>query len=299
MKVDAILTADLHLRDSIPVARTDDFLAAQIKKVKFIQELSKKYKCPTFIAGDIFDKAKSSPYVESLTLLYLPDNAIVIPGNHCMPSHNINNLGESSLGVLEAAKKVIVLYGANNEYIDENNFPNIRIAGFPFGDEVKSIDKEGFKIALVHQMIHKDKAIHKSIKSTSGQTLLDKTNFDLIVCGDNHQPFTVKHKGRLLVNCGSLMRTTAGQIDYEPVVWLWNKENNEVQPVKIPIEKGVISREHIDKKEKEDVRINAFVKGLNTDYEIERYFEKNLESYFKKNKTRTGVKKEIYESMER
>ena len=67
-KAIAIITADLHLRDTIPVCRVDNYLEAQNKKLAFIKDSVLKNNCPLIVAGDVFHKAKSSPYVEKIAL---------------------------------------------------------------------------------------------------------------------------------------------------------------------------------------------------------------------------------------
>ena len=39
---DAILISDLHLTDKTPVARTDNYIEAQRRKLEFLKKLSKK-----------------------------------------------------------------------------------------------------------------------------------------------------------------------------------------------------------------------------------------------------------------
>ena len=50
----AILTADIHLRDDIPICRTDDYWRSMWQKVKFISKLQKQYQVPVLDAGDLF-----------------------------------------------------------------------------------------------------------------------------------------------------------------------------------------------------------------------------------------------------
>ena len=42
--IDFILCSDLHLRDTVPIARMDDYLLAQKNKIKFISDLQKEHK---------------------------------------------------------------------------------------------------------------------------------------------------------------------------------------------------------------------------------------------------------------
>ncbi len=289
-KVDAIFMADVHLRDDTPVCRTDNFWEAQWEKIKFINTLAYTHQCSVIVAGDIFHKSKSSQYLEAMAIKSIKNTTwIVIPGQHDLPSHSMQNYPKSSLAVLEAAGNVRTLF---NQTIQMKNFS---IHGFAFGQKITNTKA---KVVLLHQMIHKDKPIHKSMESTAGLSLLKATDYDLIVCGDNHQSFVVEHKGRKLLNCGSMMRTTADQIDHIPVVWLWNREHNELEAVELPVASGVISREHLDIQEKKDVRMDKFMDKIDQTYEVGFSFEENLESYFRKNKTRNGIKEVIYESIQ-
>ena len=61
------------------------------------------------------------------------------------------------------------------------------------------------------------------------------------------------------MNPGSIYRMEASQENHKPRVYLWYAETNTVEPVYIPIESGVISREHLETKEERDIRINAFI----------------------------------------
>jgi hypothetical protein len=77
---------------------------------------------------------------------------------------------------------------------------------------------------------------------------------------------------------------SADQIDHKPCVYLWYAKENKVEKVYYPIEQGVISREHIDVKEKREGRIAAFVNRLKGNVEIGLSFEKNMEQYLLTNK---------------
>ena len=120
----------------------------------------------------------------------------------------------------------------------------------------------------------------------------------MILTGDNHQTFVVEHDGRLLVNPGSIMRMTAAQIDHEPCVFLWDARENRVEKVLLPFDKDVIDRNHIDRQQERDSRVDAYVEHLQKGYEIGLSFEDNLEKFFSANRTRKRVKEKVYEVME-
>jgi DNA repair exonuclease SbcCD nuclease subunit len=294
----AILTADIHARDTVPICRTDDFFLAQSNKIKFIKNLQEKYgNIPILDAGDLLDKWKSSPYLEAWSIRNLP-YIVTVPGNHELPSHNISYLDKSSLSVLEAAGKILILK-------DNNELPyflleEISITGFPWNTPIKKYEGnfKGRRVAIAHILTYESESIWPGLVAIKGIDLLKKmSGFDLIITGHNHLPFISKYKGRLLVNPGSMTRAHADQINHKPRVYLWFSEDNSIEEVYLPIEENVISREHIERKEKRNERVDSFVNRLKDNHEISVSFEKNLEAYFSTNRVRYQVKDLIQESI--
>ena len=85
MKPTAILTGDIHLRDDQPVCRTDEYFAAQHRKIKWLRELQEKHDCPVFDAGDLFSRSKPSHFLLQWAIQELPERFHTIPGNHDLP----------------------------------------------------------------------------------------------------------------------------------------------------------------------------------------------------------------------
>ena len=102
-------------------------------------------------------------------------------------------------------------------------------------------------------------------------------SMDLIVTGHHHQTFVLEKDGRMLVNPGSLMRNDADQIDHRPCVFLWYAEDNSIKQVFVPIEKDVISREHIEERKEKENRLDAFVEKLGQQTIDGINFSRNLE----------------------
>jgi DNA repair exonuclease SbcCD nuclease subunit len=289
-KPDAILCADLHLRDSVPICRTDDFLEAMKNKFKAILDLARQYNCPVLVAGDFFHRARSSPYLERNVIDWIRDyeyaQIFVIPGQHDLPNHNISEYDKSSLAVLEAAGCVTikkVCYDTGQAIFGIIN--------------IKEIER---KIILKHTMIYKEKPIHDNVGGTKAERLLKKfPEADLVLTGDNHQSFVFEKDGRLLVNPGSMMRSSADQIKHRPRVYLYYAEDNTVEKYFLPCEKNVITREHIEKKEQTDEKIQSFVKKIKDDYEVGISFKNNIKSFFEKNKKiKEEVKNLVWEMIE-
>lgn len=308
--VTAILCADLHLRDDQPICRKDDFFKAMIRKMNWLRCLQHELQCPIICAGDIFDKWKGSPFLLSQVLRWFPDNVIAIPGQHDLPNHDINAINKSSLYVLHRAKRISLFKKYSNDEMriasnaGSENYSTVKVFGFPFGMEIKKfpIIRCTRSVAMCHTLVcqSKDRLMMK-LGAVDSKALLRKLdNIDLIVTGDNHKPFIERLDGRLLVNCGSMMRIEADQVDYKPCVYLWDRNKNEVEAVSIPIEEGVVSRDHLKTNAKElfEHQLEVYIERLKKKVEIGLSFEKNLTKFFVENSTVMGVKKLIRKAME-
>jgi DNA repair exonuclease SbcCD nuclease subunit len=272
MKPIAILTADWHIRESVPTCRTDNFYKTQKKKLSFIAELANKYEIPIILAGDLFHKWKTSPRIESLIIEQLKKTKqylIAIPGNHDLPAHNVKEIKRSSYNVI---------YQTGLIRKDHENF---QAYTFPYGKEIENNKRKNtkLKICIAHQLTYDIKKPWADCQADSATKLLKKYNgYDLILTGDNHQSFTRKYEGKLLVNPGSITRQTAGQIDFKPSVYIWYSDNT-VKRVFLPIEKDVINREHLKKAEERSKKLETFIETLKNNKDIDLNFEKNMEKH--------------------
>jgi DNA repair exonuclease SbcCD nuclease subunit len=303
----AIISADWHLTEHQPVCRTDDYWETQWEKISFIRELQNEHEIPILLAGDLFDKWKVSPKLESYAIGYLPLNIITIPGQHDLKNHNLNLINETSFNVLGSAG-VIELYLKDDILIRIPRAINLTelclIHTYPYGVPIKPFNgdsrrqKGARNIALGHQFTYIGRTWPGNTASNARKLLRSLTGYDLIILGDNHKTFVVEEDGRLLVSPGSLMRMTADQTDHKPCVFLYFAEDNHVEPVYLPIEKGVISRDHLIKKEEKDKRIQAFVERVRNKKNLGLNFRENLETYFRDNKTDKQIEELVWKSLE-
>jgi len=286
-KPDAILCADMHLRSSVPRARTDNYWIAQWMKVQFIKILQRKHNCPVFHAGDLFDYWKPTPELLTHTIRHLPFTFWTIYGQHDLPQHNIDLADKCGVNTLAESSNLQILPGCH-----WGMNPTEDKAGLTF--------LEGRRSVLIwHTLTYKDERPYPDHKGPSAMRLLRKyPDMDLIVTGDNHIPFVQAYEGRLLVNPGSMMRMTAAQIDHQPRVYLWYALSNTVEPVYLPITEGVLTRDHIDVKERRERRIDAFISKLDTTWEAETGFEENLEVFFNTNETDQDIRDIIYKAIQ-
>jgi len=296
-KPTCILTADWHLREDTPVCRMDDYWKAQAEAIEFIYDLQLQHTCPIIHAGDMFDHWKPSPFLLAWAIEYLPDEIHVVPGQHDLPQHNLDLLSKSGLNVLEKAGRVKCLGEGIRPLVGDST----TVYGYAWGQTPQKIAfTEGCRdILVLHTMTWTHRIPFPGCKADSAHALLKKlSGYDLIVTGDNHQPFIVEHEGRVLCNPGSMMQMAADQQSHKPRVYLYYAEDNSVQPVYLPSSSDYISREHIDRAEERDQRVEAFVSRLKDDFEIGLSFEKNLKEYFEKNKAKKEVKDLVWKAVE-
>jgi len=293
-KPSAILCSDWHLRETVPICRKDDFWKVQWQKVDWIAELQRKYDCPVFHAGDLFHHWKPSPHLLSVTMEHLPNKFFTIYGQHDLPNHSLELKEKSGIYTLEKAGKLKVLDEASwGQKPDKGSYL------MPYTDRL---------ILIWHHFTYLGKDPWPGVTSPKAPLLLNKyPQFDLIITGDNHQPFVSNLRGRLLVNPGCLTRQRSNET-YQPRVYLWYAKSNTVIPVYYPhYKEDVITREHIDIKEERNERLDAFVSRLKLEWEknwegqlagVPITFEEKLDQFFKSNRIRKQVKDIIYKAME-
>lgn len=306
-KHDLLLTADWHIRPDSPENRIDDFVEIQEQKIDFILEISNKYQCPILVAGDIGDKWKWENWLLEKYIKKFKAHSqkiYVLPGQHDLSNHRLDKLSEGGLGVLAASLAIRLLLNAVVYAQGVEIFP------FPFEKEILKIKERnkklrksgGLNVAVIHQLVSQLKLWEGQENFTSAKSLLREFPcYDLIVSGDNHQSFVEEYEGRLLVNPGSIMRSTVAQFNHKPKIYLWNAENNGVEAIEIPIKlaKEVFDLSTIEKQDKRDERMLAFVESLRSDCEFKMNFKENLNKFLIQNKVEQTVRDKIFIALER
>jgi predicted phosphodiesterase len=249
-------------------------------------------------------------------LKYLPDNLIAIPGQHDLPQHNLDLIEKSGFNALMEAGKINYFNKRHIKYFPDDRYYSDYLEynltdtdsdaclyfGIPFGNswDIKLSGMSDMKsILMLHQLTwQKEPWPGADPEGNARKLLKENPDFDLIITGDNHQAFTEEYKGRLLVNPGSIMRSTAKQIDFQPRVYLWNAESNTVQIEYLPIEKSVVSREHLEMQEERTNRLDSFIEVLQSEeFEIGVSFEENIKHVLKSTKISKSVKDKVLEAV--
>jgi len=306
MKPTALFIADLHLRENQPICRTDDFKQTVVNKVNFLREVCNKHDIPLIISGDIFHHWKPSPSLIRMAINNMPD-FIAIPGQHDLPQHSIDLYPQSGLAVLEAAGVAIVLKNKEGESYrpaydwGSLEFKDWEVVGYPYGIEPKpsSHTKTKRVVCLIHELVTYTTQPFPDAEAEKARGLLAKLKgYDLIVSGDNHQQFTFHHRGRSVINPGSVFRTDARQKKHQPKAYLWYGEDNSFEEICIPIDPKVVIQDHLKQKEDKDKRIGAYIEKMNQNYDIKLDFKKNLNTHMRKNKVERNIKRVVWEDCE-
>ncbi len=304
--VDAILCADIHMRPSTPQARTDDFTESLFAKWAEINKLSHTYNAPVLVAGDLGHKPDwpgwlLRRFIQQTTI----EDLYVIPGQHDLPYHNIDNWHKSALGVLEAAEVLYFLDGKGRSPSHIEGTP-IFLFDFPWGlgFDKRRIgpapdDKDVRKAAMTHQLIMEGKDNKEDFPGSNAQfgkdVLMNNPRFDLILSGDNHKPFVIEYDGRLLVNPGSMMRSNADQINHRPRVYLWDARENTVRAHFLRINDNVITRQHIEEKKQKIDRMEAFITTIKDEMGTKLSFPNTILQIIDELKPSESVIKKLWE----
>jgi len=283
--VDALLCADLHVRSDVPLCRTDDFQSAMFKKLEFIFNLCRDNGCPLLCGGDIGHRSQWPNWlIERFMALAEGVKIISALGQHDLPGHNLDELPRSACGVLQRAGVV--------------DFDGDGFLRSHFGQQLPT-ESFDLDILLTHRMVIDGKQDWPGQQCDQAINLLKQLPFcQLILSGDNHQSFVVRHDNRLLVNPGSMMRTTVIQADFKPRVYLWDATANEASPVFLPIEENVVNRDHIDMSAVRDERMKAFTERVKMGYADGVDYLDELQKYFVSNRTWDKTKQKVYQACE-
>jgi predicted phosphodiesterase len=282
IKPDFIITADLHLRETKPICRTDDFFITQLDKLDFLKALQREYDIPIYCSGDILDSWNISPSFISSLIDFMP-KITTVWGNHDLPYHNLKNKEKSALWTLYKAGKVDFFKDGHwNQDLND-------CSGIEINDR---------KILFTHIMTWKNKKPFPQCNDLSTKNLLLKyDDFDCIVTGHNHQQFKDELDDRILINPGSFTIQSIAEL-HKPAVWLYYSETNTVKSIYLPFDESNITEIHKIKKENKENRLNAFIEKIGNDWEINLDFKKTISNIINKQNIDKRVEEIIMEGME-
>ena len=277
--------SDLHLRDSTPRCRKDDFIRTEDSKLRYIFDTTKRNGGKLLIAGDVFDSPREPYFIPSMLAnfqaIYGVD-VFAIKGQHDMFFHN-SDTGNTPFDLLEQVGFL------------KTKHKNICFSSW------EENNLHPADILLIHQMVVKDKPLFQDQNDyVTGASLIDQTlplGYKIIITGDNHSTFITKRKGVLLINCGSITRTNIKQKDHMPCMFIIDTEDHmNYEQIFLPLDKDVFREEKIKREQDQSIlleiekltdKIKNNTKGDNLDFktvidfQIEKIKDKDLKKEIK------------------
>ncbi len=218
MVINFIAAADLHIRNTNPVFRVDDYQLTIQRKLSFLVRKANQTDSRLLLAGDIFHTPSPGSHSVNNTLDILKRakyRPICIYGQHDLvgPSHDYHR---TALYTLHTAESIILLTEDNPVYDN--------VVGLGFGME----DTEEYKgdILLLHRCVTPTEPPPYLPDAVEARAVLNQyPGFKFIISGDYHQAFSkTGDTGNTLINCGPMLRTNKDQMDMTPVCWGYTPE---------------------------------------------------------------------------
>ena len=295
-----LITGDWHIDKDKIKTRQDNVLATCSDKIGQIFQIGHSYGCQAiFQPGDVFESHKANDFLKQYLINFLKSGMANIPiytvfGQHDLRYHS-SNINNTPLKVLESAGVVRFLSHKPMMFTQDR----INVYGASWFEDVPEILEElpGINILVLHKMIVDSKIWESQEDYTYGKILLTKTKYDLIVAGDNHKHF-IMHSGqgssigkRLLINCGSMLRTRIDQGEHRPCVYIYNTNpvGNEpvIEQVYLVVQDfdKVIKVEEATRLKAENEKLTEFVDALSVDAHLTGInYKRNVYDYKQKNK---------------
>ena len=310
--------SDLHLSDNPPAIRKKEPDWYQTQK-NLLNEITRQVNAHSpfalIIAGDLFHTSIVSPFLEAMTIKWistiqaLHSSMIIIftPGQHDLPGNNFKHLEKSSIEVLRCGCDLFVpesgslfITGPKNEHA---------FVSVPYGEElpetIEKMRKDRTNLVSVsvitHRLLWSEKKPYPgaSVKGNVRRAAKEFVGADIVISGDNHQPFDVEENGITFINCGRCQTRTATEMNYPPpsiIKIVIDDENGGIQHQRIELDiNEVLSPEESTYKTetpKDDKDLLAFVQAvgdLGESADDSLSFDRMLEKEFETRKTSKDV----------
>jgi|LAHU01.1.fsa_nt_gb DNA repair exonuclease SbcCD nuclease subunit len=294
-----VACGDLHLTDSSPKRRLDDYSSVLMEKFLYIVNytMNEQYKVMV-LPGDIFDTHRASNQLISTTIKTLSNfvdtGGVVLGvlGQHDLAFRSPHN---SPVRVLEAAGIITML--------SEKPFRlnGVSFYGSDFGSKVPDVmEREEKRILVIHKMISDRDYWGSNLEYSSVSSFLKENGrFDIVISGDNHHSFDYKQAGRnqrVLINAGSLGRRSIDQIDHKPCFYVVDTDQVERSRIEVPIQNNVFDLSSLEGEKRVSEEIAKFVDGLakHSEFTFTERYEDRVVQIIESNDIEPKVKELVY-----
>ena len=291
-----LLLSDVHLATTNPIARLDNTIETQWKKLKFVFDYAWENYCVILQAGDFSDTPRSWILLAQLSQFlrsYGDVNVFTIFGQHDTYLYSEERRGTTITGVLEKAGRLTIL-GQEPARI---NVGNVELYGQSYGESTpKPQNTSTVNILVVHDNVSLKKLPHSH--KNAQKYLRNRKLYDLILCGDIHRKFRFTVKGprglRTIVNTGPMVRRVAEKsvLGHRPGFYVFDSKKRSVKWVGIPHEKPemVLTRKHIETKEEKQTNLTELTDAIKQGFKgPTTKLEANLLAYYEEHETDARV----------
>lgn len=209
---------DLHLHDVNPRSRIDNYSQAILDKLKDVFNKAKENDIKAiFFLGDIFHKPSglSTRYLNNVidTFQQSPCPCYTIIGNHDIPFNRVEDVDNTSLGILLKAKVL--------KHLDKYEVaPGITIFGYDYNTDISFIEKPAdCKLGICLSHSYGEDVSFGDSEGKAEYFKWSKPNerpFDLYVLGhdhSNHDLIRIYDNRSWLARFGALSRVTSATSD--------------------------------------------------------------------------------------
>lgn len=274
-----VLLSDPHLLLDKPKSRMDDAVQAAWDKFAWVYNFAYEEEATVLISGDLTDGPRSWQVLPDITNFYgmvsawphwRGEHTYVVRGQHDTYMRNTNMNKRTIMGVLAEAGFVTELSG-DPIVLNDNK---VALYGSNWGD---NIGNEHFKwpcqqgvtnILVIHAPIS-DQSLWEGQDYLHAERFIKNTPYKLVLCGDIHRTFAIKHEDRWICNTGPMIRKEASlyNFSHRPCVFLYDTASNKLELVVIPHEpaEGVLNRDHIERdqaRQKSTMDMSQFVEKV-------------------------------------
>jgi predicted MPP superfamily phosphohydrolase len=288
-----LLSSDWHIRTDNPICRVDDFQKVQLETLKQISKIALENKATIIVAGDLLQRSKEENMQSLLNRIHdvFKNNEVYfIPGQHDLLNHSMDNFDNGNIGIINRWE---------NWFCEQVSNCNL----FCWGEEINNSENTDVNIVVFHKFVSDQKLPPwMKDKGIEAKDLCEKYDYDVFVCGDNHDGFIYEHPKtkQLVFNCGCITRQSLDKKNYRPRVYLFDTETRKYEIIYLlDNDPKVITNVTNNKQQLERAsRIDSFIELAESKEGLTFNFEDDLKLYCKKNKVKSEVEKEIENILE-
>lgn len=237
------IISDLHLSERAPICRkTEDWFGDMGHYLGTVAAYCREHECPLAIAGDVFHRFNPSPKLVNFAVEILDGvQVLMIPGQHDLPNHQIERVGESGFYSLNLHSNFVDLSSKKWQGCGFQVGRGFEVFGAGWGQSLprptEAVAASRKPVGIVHRyMWDKEAKFHGApdeLHVSNSHFEEEFERYHLIVVGDNHQRWErwSKAPAQTILNPGSFMRRDIGQAppNHSPAFFVLNEDGSVCQ----------------------------------------------------------------------